>query len=575
MAVQVPAPATPALLWRLLAVMRTHWGWMALGIALSLVSTLAGIGLLAVAGWFIASMGLAGISGAAINYFTPSALIRAFALLRIGGRYLDRLINHEATLRALSQLRMWLFGRILPLAPARTGFLGDAELFSRLRADIDRLEHAFLAVLVPVAVAALAMPVIVLVQAMYAPLLAGLTLVAALLVAVVLPLWLLRRSRGPGAAIVALESEQRALASDSLRGAAELALYGAGRERAQRLEALTGEATPAPATPDRLQSLGAVAVPLAAQGLAAASLLLATGALQRGALAAPDVAMLVLLALAAFEVLAPLPEAFAQGAVTGEAARRVFALADTPPAVHDPAHPAPPPTRFDLHWRDVRLRYADAGPWALDGLDLDLPYGSRVAISGPSGAGKSSLVHALLRFHPIQRGAIALGGRAIDEYAAADVRAAIAVAEQQPHIFNASLRENLCIARPAADAAAIDAALACAQLQSFVAALPDGLDTWLGEGGVRISGGEARRVAIARALLAERPILILDEPLEGLDAVTARALLAALAHATRGRSVLVISHRAEGLASLVDRQVSMQAGRLIAAPSPVPDAGPA
>ena len=552
--------------WRLLGILRPYWGWMALGIGVSLLSSLAGIGLMAVAGWFIASMGLAGLSGAAINYFTPAALIRTFALLRIGGRYLDRLINHETTLRALSGLRLWLFERVLPLAPARTGFLGESELFSRLRADVDRLEHAFLAVLVPIVVALLALPIIVVVQAAYVWPLALLTVATALLVALVLPLRLMARGREPAAAIVRLEAEQRALASDTLRGAAELALYGADHDRARRLAALTDEATRARGRIDRLEAWGAAAVPLAAQGLAAAAVLLATAALGHGMLAPPNVAMLMLLALAGFEVIAPLPEALAQFAVTARAAEQIFALADTAPAVNEPQAPLPAPTRFDIRFDKLRLRYAADGPWALDGLDLSLPHGTRLAVTGPSGAGKSSLVNALLRFYPNSDGEITLGGCQIGKYAADDLRAVIAVAEQHPFIFNGSLRDNLRVANPDANRAAIEAALATAQLQAFVASLPRGLDTWLGEGGVRISGGEARRVAIARALLADRPILILDEPLEGLDAVTARTMLEALAQATHDRTVLVISHRLEGLTTLVDRQVRIERGRIVASP---------
>ncbi|MDE1899625.1 MAG: thiol reductant ABC exporter subunit CydC, partial [Xanthomonadaceae bacterium] len=152
------------LLWRLLGLLRPWWGWMALGMLLALVSTLAGIGLLTLSGWFIASMAIAGAGGVALNYFTPAALIRGFAILRSGGRYLERLVTHEATLRALGGLRIWLFARLLPLAPARTGVLRDAELFSRLRADIDGLEHLYLAVLVPLAVALVALPLVVILQ---------------------------------------------------------------------------------------------------------------------------------------------------------------------------------------------------------------------------------------------------------------------------------------------------------------------------------------------------------------------------------------------------------------------------
>jgi ATP-binding cassette subfamily C protein CydC len=573
-------PANEAGAWalglRVLRLFRPHWPWMALGVALALASTLAGIGLLAVSGWFLASMGLAGLAAASFDYFTPAALIRLLALVRIAGRYGERLLNHDATLRALSALRGWLFGRLLPLAPARTGFLADADLFSRLRADVDRLEHAYLGVFVPIAVAVVAVPAVLLVQAAYVWPMAVLTLAAVLLAGVLLPWRLLRAGLAPGAELVAVEARLRALAGDAVLGAAELAVYGADAARAHELAELTRAHGALRARIDRLQGWGGAAVPLAAQLVAAACLLLGAAALRSHALAPPDLAMLVLLALAAFEAVGPLPEALAQFGATLASARRVFALADAEPAVREPAAPAPAPGGVDLRLRGVRLRYADDAPWALDGLDLDLPAGRRVALVGASGAGKSSLVGALLRFHPYQAGRIELDGRPIEDYAGEDVRALVAVVEQRSHIFGASLRDNLLVARPEAGEEALRAVLAAAQLEDFVAGLPQGLDTWLGEGGVLVSGGEARRVAIARALLADRPLLVLDEPTEGLDAATAQALLGALANLARGRSVLLITHRLGGLAGLVEERLVLAGGRIVArepvhaAPADVP-----
>jgi ATP-binding cassette subfamily C protein CydC len=291
-----------------------------------------------------------------------------------------------------------------------------------------------------------------------------------------------------------------------------------------------------------------------------------------------------------------LPEAISQLGATLVSAARVFALIDATPAVSEPA--LPPPTRpsgSDIRFVDVSMRYAmtpatsppaanvkspagkngtaadvthdaqdDAGHWVLRGLNLDLPAGHRLAIVGASGAGKSSLVSALLRFHPIQSGRIELGGHSLEEYAGDTVREMIAVVEQRTHIFNGSLLDNLLVARPDALPEQIHAAVAAAQLAPFIAGLPQGLNTWLGEGGVLLSGGEARRVAIARALLADRPILILDEPTEGLDAATAQSLMRALGHLMEGRSVLLITHRLEGLAALVDERVTLQDGKITA-----------
>jgi ATP-binding cassette subfamily C protein CydC len=273
--------------------------------------------------------------------------------------------------------------------------------------------------------------------------------------------------------------------------------------------------------------------------------------------------MLVLLVPAAFETIAPLPEAWAQLGATLAAARRVFALADTPPPVVEPQTPSPCIGRHDLSLRGVRLRYDEHAPWVLDGVDFDLPQGRRIALVGASGAGKSSLVGALTRLFPYQ-GSIALGGTPLDAWHGDDVRGEIAVVEQRPYFFDASLRDNLRLARPDASEAEIDEVIGQAQLGDYVASLPQGLRTWVGEDGLRVSGGEARRIAIARALLTDPPILVLDEPTEGLDARTAAQLYEALTAAMSGRSVLLITHRLGGLAKLVDEVAVMQQGRILA-----------
>ncbi len=272
--------------------------------------------------------------------------------------------------------------------------------------------------------------------------------------------------------------------------------------------------------------------------------------------------MLALLVPAAFEAVTPLPEAWAQLGATLASARRVFDLADTPVPVPDPVAPSPVIHRHDLRLRDVRLRYADTGPWVLDGVDFDLPQGRRIALVGVSGAGKSSVVGALTRLYPCA-GSITLGGTPLDAWRGDDLRAQIAVVEQRPYLFDASLRDNLLLARPEASETELAAVIQLAQLGEYVAALPQGLRTWVGEDGVRVSGGEARRIAIARALLANPPILVLDEPTEGLDAGTVAQLYAALDAAMRGRSVLLITHRLGGLAALVDEVATLQDGRIV------------
>jgi ATP-binding cassette, subfamily C, bacterial CydC len=557
-----PAPPGPLrVLRRLFGLMHHERRWMAAGAAMAVLSTLSGIGLLAVSGHFITSMALVGAGGAAINYYTPAALIRLLAILRTGGRYVERLITHEATLRVLARLRFWLFGQLVPLAPAGLGGLRSAELFSRLRVDVDALEHAYLGALIPLLVA-VAVALVVLVTTMfYLPAL-GLLLVLLLGTAgALLPWWTLRRAQAPGAAMVAHAEIMRSLTADGLRGRAELALYGAEFVHAEKLAVAAVRQQQAQRQVDRLQALGSAGVMLSAQLAAVCTMVLGLPALQAGALAPPALTMLVLLAIAAFEAVAPLPEAWAQLAATLASARRVFALADAPPPVVEPQVPSPTTSDNTLTIRGLRLRYAPADVWALDGIDLDLPPGRRLALVGPSGAGKSSLIGALTRLYPYE-GSIMLGGTSLADWHGDDVRARIAVVEQQPYLFDASLRDNLRLASPESSDEQLNAVIALSQLEGYVASLPRGLDTWVGENGIRVSGGEARRIAIARALLTGAPILLLDEPTEGLDAGTAAELYNALAAAMDGRSVLLITHRLGGLSSLVDHVASMGKGRI-------------
>ncbi len=549
-------------LWRLFGLMRNQRGWMALGLAMAMLSTLSGIGLMAISGHFITSMALVGAGGVAINYYTPAALIRLFAILRTGGRYAERLLTHEATLRMLARLRVWLFGRLVPLAPAALGELRSAELFSRLRADVDALEHAYLGVLIPLLVALLAMLVVVAATLVYLPVLSLPLLLFFLLGGALLPGWMLRHGRAPGAIVVACNETMRALAADGLRGRAELALYGAEEAHADKLAAVAARLRQAQCQLDRLQALGSGSVMLAAQLAALCTLLWGLAAQGGGLLAGPDLVMLVLLVPAAFEAIAPLPEAWAQLGTTLVSARRVFNLADTPIPVPEPGQPSPRIDRYDLRLRGVRLRYGGQSPWVLDGVDLDISQGRRVALVGASGAGKSSLVNVLSRLYPCE-GSITLGGTSFDAWRGDDLRAQIAVVEQRPYLFDASLRDNLRLAHPEASEAQLQKAIEQAQLSDYVASLPQGLRTWVGEDGIRVSGGEARRIAIARALLADPPILVLDEPTEGLDAATVTQLYAALDAAMKGRSVLLITHRLGGLANLVDDVATMQQGHIV------------
>ena len=520
---------------------RPYLGWIALSVLAAVVAALAGAGLMAVSGGFIAAMAVAGAAGHEMNYYTPSALVRLFAILRTGARYGERVLGHEATLRIVAEARAWLFARLAPLAPGGLDDLRSGEALARLKTDIDKLETAFLRVAAPMATTAISTLVIAAVIARYDLALAGLFLALALTAGALLPLALLNPLRRAAEARARLDGERRAALVDALDGLADLVM--AGRFAASAAEA---EALHARQCQSEERERAAVVEMQAAVGLAGDAALIGALALAGGRLAGPDVSMLTLLIASAFEPLATLPAAFAALPVAAASIARVLELARRRPLVADPLDPAPPPAAFDIAFDHVRFGYG-ARP-VLDDLSLTFAEGERVAIVGPSGAGKTTLLDLLLRVRDPQAGAVSIGGVAANRLRLEDWRDNFAVAPQFPHLFDRSLADNLRFSCPEASEAELRAALDLVGLTPLLARLPDGLNANLGPLGARLSAGDARRVAVARAWLAKRPVLVLDEPTEGLDADSEARLVAALLAHSPGRTVLAVTHSPEARA---------------------------
>ncbi|HET6623439.1 MAG TPA: ABC transporter ATP-binding protein, partial [Gaiellaceae bacterium] len=270
------------------------------------------------------------------------------------------------------------------------------------------------------------------------------------------------------------------------------------------------------------------------------------------------VATLALLALSSFDAVAPLPAAARELSRTLSAGRRVLELADREPAVTDPARPLPGRAgAVELH--GVTARYAPDDPPALEGFDLRIEPGARIALVGPSGSGKTTVANLLLRFLDPQRGRVTIGGRDVRELRQEDVRRTFALAGQEAHVFDSTIRENLRLACPQATDDELLSVLRRVRLEDLVSSLPDGLDTLVGEDGTELSGGQRQRLVLARALLSDAPVLLLDEPTAHLDAETAEAVVADALESASGRSVLLVTHRPEGL-DLVDEVVTLGAG---------------
>jgi ATP-binding cassette, subfamily C, bacterial CydC len=551
-----------AVLRRLLGLARPWRGWMLGALVVACATVLASVALMTVAGWFIAAMAVAGATTGMMNYFLPAAAIRFFAIVRTGGRYLERLLSHEATFRLLAGLRLWLFRRLEPLAPAQLEARRGADLASGLQADVDTLQHAYLRLASPVAVALLCGVAVVAGLALLHPPAAFALAVLLLSAGAGVPALARRVAAAPGAETVRLRAGLRVAVVDVLQGMADLRVAGAIDRRLAVVGGLDERLVEAQRRAATVGAMAEAAVGLCA-GVALWSVaLLAAAGVAAGELAPPLVPALALAAFAAFEAIAPLPAAMERWGEVTAAARRLFALADRTPAIVAGPDPSPTPRDGSLVFSAVRLGYAPGGPPALDGLDLEIAAGRRVALLGPSGAGKSSIARLLLRFWDYE-GEVRLGGHDLRRYRPEDLRRLVGVAAQEAHLFNATVRDNLLMAAPGADEAAMYRALATAQLDGFVRGLPDGLDCWVGEGGARLSAGEARRLVLARTLLREPLVLVLDEPTENLDATTARRLLAALAAAGAGRTTLLITHDPAAAAAFAEEIVRLEAGRVV------------
>ncbi len=533
--------------WRLLRLFDGSWRWILAGIGLMVLVILANVGLLALSGWFIAAMALAGLGTHRIEYFLPAAAIRGLAMTRTFGRYLERVITHEATFRLLARLRVWFYEHLEPLAPARLQYYRGGDLLSRIRADIDSLDNVYLRVLAPSATAIITVALMMPFLAWFSPHVAAANFAGLVLAGVVVPLLALRRSRAPGAQAVALRGTLRADVADSVRGFGELLVYQALDSKLAAFEQRSAAMIAAQRGEARVNAVSSACILLIAQLSLWASLIIALPLVGQRILTGPDFAMIGLFVLASFDAVSTLPVAYNALGQTLAAARRIFEIIDTEPAVREPDRDVPPPAQFDLRVAKLKMRYAETQPWALEDISFVIPEGGCLAVVGHTGAGKTSLLNVLLRFWDFQEGSVEIGGVSLRELSGETVRGLCAVVAQQTHLFNTSIRENLGLARPGATEDELHAALRDADILDEVMAMPEGLDTMVGEVGSRLSGGQARRIAIARAFLKDAKLLILDEPTEGLDAVSERAVLDTIARLMRGRTTLLITHRPQAL----------------------------
>ncbi len=544
-----------------LTLFRRHRWLMTLGILLAIITLLASIGLLTLSGWFLSASALAGTAGVySFNYMLPAAGVRGAAITRTAGRYFERLVSHDATFRVLQHLRVFTFSRLLPLSPAGLERFRQGELLNRLVADVDALDHLYLRVISPM-VGALVIIVVVTFGLSFLDMSLAFTLGGIMLLTLLLlPPLFWQAGRPVGNALTELRGDYRQQLVAWLHGQAELRIFGASAQWRQKLEQTEQGWLDAQRRQTGLSALSQALMLLIAGFTVLAILWLCAGSVGGNTSPGALIALFVFCTLAAFEALTPVTGAFQHLGQVAASAHRLTQLFEQQPEVRFPERGPARPQSVALHIQNVTFHYSAQPQPALHNLTLDIATGEHIALLGRTGCGKSTLLQLLTRARDPQSGEITLNNVPLAQYDEATLRSVTGVVSQRVHLFSATLRDNLLLACPNAQDAMLSATLERVGLASLLD--DEGLNAWLGEGGRPLSGGELRRLAIARALLHDAPLMLLDEPTEGLDAQTEGQILDLIHEVCANKTLVMVTHRLRGL-SAFDRIAVMDEGLIV------------
>ncbi len=517
--------------------------WLALGLALMLLSLIAGTLLLALSGWFITASALAGLGLlVGLEIFTPGAGIRLAAVTRTLSRYGERLATHAATLRLLTDLRLDLLERLLRLDEAELAALRRADTLNRLTGDVDSLNGLFSGIAGPTAAAALLSLLAALGLSLAHPAL-GLVISPPLLILIPLLGWVLfRLGQRPGAESVTAIPGLRSCAADGIEGVNELRAFDRTEHQTQALARLSERLGQ---LQQRLGELDAIGQSLAVliTGLAVwIALVAAIHLFQQDQIGAAVAALVVLATFGLAEAWLGIPVAWRRFGQSLAAGERIEHLARPRSALPVAANPAAWPKQADVMFDKVHFGYGQHLPPVLSDLNLAIGHGEHWLISGASGIGKTTLAMLAMRRYDPRSGTVRIGGQDLRTLNPDDLRRRIAWLPQRPVLLRDSLAANLRLARGSASDDELINVLTAVGLEQLLSELPDGLESWVDEDGANLSGGQRQRLAIARLLLTDPDIVLLDEPTASLDPATAELVMTSLNDWLEGRTAVFISH---------------------------------
>ena len=543
--------------WKLLFTVLSPAKWsLVLALIFTFLTVFMNVGLLTVSAWLLASAALQ----PGLTYLSLAIVgVRFFGVSRAVCRYFERYTSHRMAFQGLYGLRVWFYAHLEPLAPAILKRFGAGDMLGRIMGDIEVLQFFYLRTLIPPA-AAIALTILVAygVSTIDNSLVAPIVL-AAFILGLVLPLVVYAHNKQSLTAIGPQQGEYKSLLSDTMDSLEDVISYGNEQLVYDRIQHMMSTVDANKGIIERGMNLGNTLFLGGVQITVVIVAILAAHALT-GAWASVMVAVAAIGTQAWFEALQPMIAAVHHGAESKVATSRLIALADEPIPVVEPNAPKPFNANREITFTDVSFGY-DPHRRIYEHLKLDIKQGQSIAIVGASGSGKTTLFNMLERLYDYS-GSIHVGDVELKDISIDTWRNALGTITQDTYIFHASFEDNIRLARPDASEADLEYAIDRASLSSVVERLPDGIHTIVGNGGHGLSGGERQRVALARLFLQKPQVVLLDEPLEGLDQVTRKALHRDLMEYVQDKTCLYITHQLEGLEHM-DRILFMDKGQII------------
>ncbi len=540
---------------KLLRLVRPFTWWIILAIIAGFATIGSSIGLLMTAAWLLSK---AALHPSFHELQIAIVGVRFFGIARGALRYIERLVAHSTTFRLLSNIRVWFYASLEPLAPARLQQYKSADLLQRIVGDIDTLENLYARVIAPPATAMMISGLLWMLLGYFSWEISLTVLLFHGAAALVIPLISGMLNRGSALQLSRTKAHQQAATIDYVQGMAELQLFGQVDRHLETMQAQKQKELKIQRKQALIQRAHEPLIGLC-MNAAVITVLWKLGPLvTSGAIESIWTAVIVVGIMASFEAFLPLPDALQHLETDIEAGKRIFDIIDTEPAVTTPPHPIEFPSDHSVSFSNVTFCYPGSAIPALRNMSFDARHGEKTAIVGPSGSGKSTITSLLLRFYNTTEGNITIGGTSLQQMDPDIVRRNISIVSQKTYLFAETIRQNLLLGNPQAN----DQQLASALQQAGIGAFARKLDQWAGQHGMQLSGGERQRIAIARTILQQAPLIMLDEATASLDTITEKKVMEEMISLTHNKTLLVITHKLQAMEQF-DRIIVLDRGTIV------------